>query len=395
MKTSTIITFSILTMIVFSPIQANPRFNTFLKAIIAGNTSEVAKMIRSGYNVNEADETGFTPVMAASRLCHTDILKNLVSNRANVNAANVRGETALHFAVNDGKLDCVKILIESGASVDAADHEYGATPLIYAAIFQHKEIVAFLLEAGASTMHKAKNGMTPFDFASSKKNLPIMKLIDSELSEAYEIPDDRALLLGEFYDSDGVREPGIICTLKGTNGAAFTETTDSRGRFKMQIPKNTVYSIECDKFGNPINFDDKLTIPEQKGPYLQRLNLIVTYIMDYKKVIKLENIYFDTGKYDLTKTSAASLKPLLDAMKENKKMVVEIAGHTDNAGSKESNMELSRRRAESVRSYLIKNGIEKERLLAKGYGPVKPVADNNTESGKRKNRRTEARVIQE
>jgi len=68
---------------------------------------------------------------------------------------------------------------------------------------------------------------------------------------------------------------------------------------------------------------------------------------------------------------------------------VEVAGHTDSVGTDEHNMDLSQRRAEAVRAYLIGKGISAERLVAKGYGESQPVADNDTEAGRFKNRRVE------
>lgn len=76
-------------------------------------------------------------------------------------------------------------------------------------------------------------------------------------------------------------------------------------------------------------------------------------------------------------------------------MIIEIAGHTDNTGDSAYNKKLSQARAESVRSYLIKKGVPASRMLAKGYGAEQPVADNDDETGRQLNRRTEVRIISE
>ena len=79
-------------------------------------------------------------------------------------------------------------------------------------------------------------------------------------------------------------------------------------------------------------------------------------------------------------------------------MEIEIAGHTDNIGSEESNMKLSQARAEAVRNYLISKGIKPERITAKGYGDTQPIAYNtnpdgsDNPAGRQQNRRTEARI---
>jgi OOP family OmpA-OmpF porin len=103
------------------------------------------------------------------------------------------------------------------------------------------------------------------------------------------------------------------------------------------------------------------------------------------------DIQFDTNKADIKPRYHEELKKLADFLKEFPAAKGVIEGHTDSVGSKASNMKLSQRRSESVRSYLIKTfGIAPERIGAKGYGPTKPIADNKTAAGKQKNRRIEA-----
>jgi len=103
------------------------------------------------------------------------------------------------------------------------------------------------------------------------------------------------------------------------------------------------------------------------------------------------NIKFDTNKAAIKPIYHGELKKLADFLKKfpNAKGVIE--GHTDSVGDKASNMVLSQNRADSVRNYIIKNfGIAPERISAKGFGPTKPIAGNDTAEGKQKNRRIEA-----
>ncbi|GMU87209.1 MAG: hypothetical protein AMXMBFR48_24500 [Ignavibacteriales bacterium] len=103
----------------------------------------------------------------------------------------------------------------------------------------------------------------------------------------------------------------------------------------------------------------------------------------------LEGITFATGKADITPESEATLQKALKTFSLFPEISVEIAGHTDNKGSKASNVKLSQRRADAVRTWLISKGVDKNRVTAKGYGPNKPIADNATEEGRAKNRRIE------
>lgn len=111
------------------------------------------------------------------------------------------------------------------------------------------------------------------------------------------------------------------------------------------------------------------------------------------QVVRLNNIFFELNKSDLLPESSAELDRLIQLMNENKKMVIEIGGHTDNQGSDEYNMNLSQQRVNSVVSYLTKNGINAKRLTGKGYGESSPVATNDTEEGRELNRRVEFRIV--
>lgn len=107
----------------------------------------------------------------------------------------------------------------------------------------------------------------------------------------------------------------------------------------------------------------------------------------------LNNIFFNTGAYTLDDKSKVELNRMIDFLKNNKSIHIEISGHTDDVGSDQVNLELSRKRAQSVLDYLLKSGIDPSRLLAKGYGESKPIAKNDSEENRQKNRRIEWRVL--
>ena len=107
-----------------------------------------------------------------------------------------------------------------------------------------------------------------------------------------------------------------------------------------------------------------------------------------KKLI-LEGVNFDNDKATLRPESISTLDKAAATLKEWGDVKVEVAGHTDSVASDDYNMELSMRRANTVRDYLIGRGIAADRLTAKGYGESQPVADNATDEGRFKNRRVE------
>lgn len=109
--------------------------------------------------------------------------------------------------------------------------------------------------------------------------------------------------------------------------------------------------------------------------------------------VVLNNIFFETAKWDLQPKSVTELRKLLKLLKENPQLRVEISGHTDDVGSDAANMELSRKRAQSVVNYLTQNGIDASRLIAKGYGETMPQVPNNSEENRAKNRRIEFKLL--
>lgn len=107
----------------------------------------------------------------------------------------------------------------------------------------------------------------------------------------------------------------------------------------------------------------------------------------------IEDVLFATGKSDLTTKSKEILDDLVITMKENPTLIIEMGSHTDNVGGDDMNLALSQKRANACVSYMIDGGIRADRLIARGYGEAIPVADNSSEEGRSKNRRTEFKVI--
>ncbi len=117
-----------------------------------------------------------------------------------------------------------------------------------------------------------------------------------------------------------------------------------------------------------------------------------TIILERGRAVVLPGITFLSGSATLTRDSEDMLERAYAALVTNSELKVEIAGYTDNVGSRISNEQLSSRRAESVRMWLIAKGIPSGRLTAKGYGIRNPVASNNTPEGRARNRRIEFHV---
>jgi outer membrane protein OmpA-like peptidoglycan-associated protein len=109
-------------------------------------------------------------------------------------------------------------------------------------------------------------------------------------------------------------------------------------------------------------------------------------------MVVLNNIFFDTNKFNLLYESKVELQQLISFLNSNPNLSIEIGGHTDHVGDDKSNLILSENRAKTVYNYLISNKIPAQRLSYKGYGETKPIAENSTEEGRQTNRRTEFKI---
>jgi outer membrane protein OmpA-like peptidoglycan-associated protein len=109
--------------------------------------------------------------------------------------------------------------------------------------------------------------------------------------------------------------------------------------------------------------------------------------------VVFSNLLFDYGKYSLSEQADIELEDIAMFLKDNPRTSCEIAGHTDGRGSAQVNQILSKERAQIVMNYLIGKGIESSRLSVRGHGDTRPVASNDTNSGRAKNRRVEFNIL--
>lgn len=165
-------------------------------------------------------------------------------------------------------------------------------------------------------------------------------------------------------------------------------TSKENGEFLAVMPLGSTYAFNASADGYLFyseNFELTNTTASIEKPYT--LNIFLEKLKPGTNVI-LKNIFFDTNKYELLPTSITELNTLLALLQNNKSIAIEIQGHTDNVGKPADNQKLSLQRAKSVYDYLINNKTDPERLTFKGYGETKPIASNDTETGRKQNRRT-------
>ena len=175
-------------------------------------------------------------------------------------------------------------------------------------------------------------------------------------------------------------------------GRAKTDPED--GKYFIALPTGKLYGIYVND--STVYPDTRhVDLRERKEAAALSRTFHATTIEELKKgrSITINNIFFDFGKADLLKYSYPELRRLAKLLVQMN-MKVEISGHTDNIGSDAANLKMSAKRAEAVKSFLVKSGCNPDNIMTQGYGSEKPIADNDTEEGRARNRRVEMRTIQ-
>lgn len=189
-------------------------------------------------------------------------------------------------------------------------------------------------------------------------------------AEAYGLIDE----FGCPLDTDGDGVPDYLDKCLGTPKEAYGRV-DTCG-----------CPLDTDGDGVPDYLDECPTVPGSKAnkgcPEVKR---------EVRNLLKkaMQGIQFENGKATIKKSSNKLLDQIAKTFIDNPTYRIEVQGHTDNVGNYKFNVDLSERRAQAVRDYLIKKGVPATSLTAHGYGPDKPIADNKTKAGRAQNRRVE------
>jgi outer membrane protein OmpA-like peptidoglycan-associated protein/tetratricopeptide (TPR) repeat protein len=171
-----------------------------------------------------------------------------------------------------------------------------------------------------------------------------------------------------------------------------TASSDVDGSYRVRLPARKSYMVDLRATGF-LSDMKRINIPDSYSQDAYNLNVTLIKVKVGKKVV-LNHILFETGKAILTSGSYTELDRLLNIMKDNPEMKIEISGHTDKTGSEPLNFKLSENRAKAVMEYLVQKGVDRSRMEFKGYGSLQPISDNTTPQGRAKNRRVEFKILE-
>ncbi|GAB4140265.1 MAG: OmpA family protein [Bacteroidia bacterium] len=179
-----------------------------------------------------------------------------------------------------------------------------------------------------------------------------------------------------------------------TGNVVIASASDPKtGEFLVCLPVNKNYALNVSATGYCF-YSESFMLKEVSDPNKPYQKNVPLSPIEVGASVILNNVFFETNKYDLKKESQAELLKLVAFMKANPNVRIEISGHTDNVGDKKSNQILSENRAKSVFVFLVQNGVEATRMTYKGYGDTQPVVPNDSPENRQKNRRTEFKIIE-
>jgi outer membrane protein OmpA-like peptidoglycan-associated protein len=190
--------------------------------------------------------------------------------------------------------------------------------------------------------------------------------------------------------TDAITQKGVPATVELTDNnndlVLMRVQTDELGEYFITLPTGKDYTFTVNRKGY-LFYSELYALSKKEADSVYKKDITLKPVKLNESFV-FNNILFESNSYALPENGLAELSQLIQVLNDNPTLKVEISGHTDNIGNAKDNLTLSTNRAKSIVDYLISKGIHTERLSYKGYGDTKPVADNNTETGRAKNRRT-------
>lgn len=210
-------------------------------------------------------------------------------------------------------------------------------------------------------------------------------------------PQQISFVKGTVKDSAGNQVTGASIEIKDTKTKQISfATVDSASGEYMIAVKNKKNDLVLTVKKEDVAFNVKIIHLKDIPPVEAEPAVVNIEVKEAKEGGRfvIDNILYNTNSAELKTESRIILENFAQYLKENPKIKVEIQGHTDNIGNPKDNEALSTNRAFSVKAMLEEFGVDGKRILAKGFGQNKPIADNLSEEGRAKNRRTEFQILE-
>src|SRR6478736_3398776 len=225
--------------------------------------------------------------------------------------------------------------------------------------------------------------------SSQQKNVDTVKILEAH-HEAKPAGSKRVVISGKVVSLK--TNTGIIAKISFKSDSLYETTSSVDGRFQLAVPATKIYNIEVQS-SNFVNLSERLDIHTFELKTLE-MNFKLQPI-EIGAVVNLKNILFYMGTTSLLEESYPELNVIVDFLKNNPKVEIELNGHTDNKGDAKKNLILSQQRVEKVKSYLVSKGISSRRIKGKGFGGTKPIATNDSEEARKLNRRVEFVILKD
>jgi len=234
----------------------------------------------------------------------------------------------------------------------------------------------------------SSNGLTAYfasDRSDSRGGLDIYRFTLREDIR----PAKTLFVKGRVFDAK--TNKGIPCAIElinnSNNKALMKIQVDELGKYFVPLPSGKDYTFTVNRKGYLL-YSRLYRLSNKQSDSTYKKDIALQPV-ELNASFTFKNIRFVVNSYQLLPVSLVELTRLLQFMNDNPTVKIEISGHTDSTGNEANNLTLSASRAKAVANYLVINGIDVKRLSYKGYGSSRPIADNTTEEGRAKNRRTE------
>lgn len=232
------------------------------------------------------------------------------------------------------------------------------------------------------------DGKTAYYAASGADTRGQLDLYSFDLP-VYDRPQKTLWIKGQVTDANTKKGlPSAIELKEIATGQVLEKViTDETGNYLVTLPVGHDYTFTVNRKGY-LFYSDNFLLASKPSDSTCRKDITLQPIA-VNTSLELKNILFETNSFTLDPSSYTELDKVVALMKDNPSIKILIKGHTDNSGNAAANIALSNNRAKSVVGYLSSKGVAPARLAFKGYGASMPVADNDSEEGKARNRRTE------